>query len=269
MSGLSRPEDEKRARVIDHVLADGLVLLAIAAWTAYSSRVPEYIFPAPLVVGETLLSLAIDPELLVHSAASLARVIVAVLAANVIGGGLALLAYYVPLAHEIVHSRIKPFLLSFPSIGWALLAIIWFKISNAAVIFVEVAVLIPFCLVNVNEGLREMDRELLEMGYSFTRSDWRVFRTIVWPLLYPFVIAATRMGWGVGLKIALVAEVFGAKSGLGFLLHQAEEAADTPMVFATCLAIVVFYIAGERLVFDPLSRLYRGRSVVTTVSHAA
>jgi NitT/TauT family transport system permease protein len=258
MPALEPADHEERPGFIDHLLGDSLLLIVVLGWWVYSSRVPEYIFPAPLTVGKTLLSLVIDPAMLMHTAATMVRVVVSLLLATAFGGLLALLAYYQPVMQEIVHGRIKPFLLSFPSIGWALLAIVWFKISNSAVIFVEVAVLTPFALVNVSEGLRDLDRELLEMGHSFTRWNWRVFRSVIWPQLYPFVIAATRMSYGVGLKIALVAEVFGAKSGLGYLMYQGEEAADTPMVFATCIAIVILFIIGDRFVFEPLSRLYRG-----------
>lgn len=261
MPATSPAAREPRAGLLDHVLGESLIIIAVLAWWAYSSRVPEYIFPGPLTVGRTLLGLVADPAMLMHTVISMVRVVISMITATVLGGALALLAYYAPVTQEIVHGRIKPFLLSFPSIGWALLAIVWFNISNSAVIFVEIAVLMPFCLVNVSEGLRDMDRELLEMGQSFTRSDWRVFRSIIWPQLYPFMIAATRMSYGVGLKIALVAEVFGAKSGLGYLMYQGEETADTPMVFATCIAIVILFIVGDRLVFEPLSRRYRARAV--------
>jgi NitT/TauT family transport system permease protein/sulfonate transport system permease protein len=269
MPAPEQPDHQQRFGLVDHLLGDSLLVIVILAWWAYSSRVPEYIFPTPLTVGKTLLSLVADPPMLMHTAASMVRVVTSVFTATVLGSALALLAYYLPVTREIVHGRIKPFLQSFPSIGWALLAIVWFKISNSAVIFVEVAVLIPFCLVNVSEGLRNIDLELLEMGHSFTRWNWRVFRWVIWPLLYPFVIAATRMAYGVGLKIALVAEVFGAKSGLGFLMYQAEEAADTPMVFGTCIAIVILFIIGDRLVFEPLSKLYRGSNVATAASRTA
>ena len=46
--------------------------------------------------------------------------------------------------------------------------------------------------------------------------------------------------------IALVAELFGTESGLGFLLQQAQSAADAATVFATCLAIVLFLIGESR-----------------------
>jgi NitT/TauT family transport system permease protein/sulfonate transport system permease protein len=264
------PRDDhqgQRFRLFDHIIGDGMVLAAIFAWWVYSQRVPEYIFPSPMTVASSLLGLFTDISLLPHTLASVSRVIVAVLLAAVIGGSLALLAYYHPVTRDIVHERIKPFLLAFPSIGWALLAIIWFNISDTAVIFVQVAVLTPFCLVNVSEGLRELDRELLEMTMSFSRSRRRAFRLVLWPSIYPFIIAGMRMSYGVALKIALVAEVFGAESGLGFLMHEAQETANTPLVFASCLALVFLFGIGDRLVFEPLSRLYRGRA--NTPSHAA
>jgi NitT/TauT family transport system permease protein/sulfonate transport system permease protein len=260
------PSDQTKAgegtgfRLLDHVLADGFVVAVVIAWWLYAQKVPDYIFPSPATVGTSLLGLFTEPAMLMHTLASLSRVIAAVMIAALVGGGLALLAHYRPVTRDIVHARIKPFLLAFPSIGWALLAIVWFNISISAVIFVQVAVLIPFSLVNIGEGLRELDRELLEMTTSFSRSRRRAFTKVIWPLLYPYVIAGMRMSYGVGLKIALIAEVFGSKSGLGFLMHDAQETADTPLVFATCLALVILFAAGDRLVFGPLSRLYRGKA---------
>jgi NitT/TauT family transport system permease protein len=249
--------------LLDHLLADGFVVAVLLAWWLYAQKVPDYIFPSPTTVAVSLLGLFTEPAMLVHTLASLSRVIAAVLISALIGGGLALLAHYHPVTRDIVHARIKPFLLAFPSIGWALLAIVWFNISTSAVIFVQVAVLTPFCLVNIGEGLRELDRELLEMTQSFSRSRRRAFTKVIWPLLYPFTIAGMRMSYGVGLKIALVAEVFGSKTGLGFLMHDAQETADTPLVFATCLALVILFAAGDRLIFEPLSRLYRGKAAAT------
>ena len=258
--------DRHRAGLVDHALGDGFLVVGLIAWWAYAHTVPNYIFPSPTAVGWTLLGFVSNFDMLVHVLASLIRVIIAVLIATALGGALALVAYYAPITHEIVHARIKPLLLSFPSIGWALIALVWFNMSSTAVIFVEVAVLVPFCLVNVSEGLHEMDRELLEMANSFTRSNPKIFIRIVWPLLYPFVIAAMRMAYGVGLKIALVAEVFEATNGLGYLMYQGEQTADTPMVFATCIAIVILYVVGDRFVFDPLSRLYRGQAKASSAN---
>ena len=156
----------------------------------------------------------------------------------------------------IVHERIKPFLNSFPSVGWAILAIIWFGPSDGTIVFIIVMILTPFCLVNVSEGLKEIDHEVLEMARSFTRRPIVILIKVTLPLLMPYIISAVRIAYGVGWKIALVAELFGTESGLGFLLQQAQSVADAATVFATCLAIVIIFWIGEKAVINPLSRKF-------------
>jgi NitT/TauT family transport system permease protein len=94
------------------------------------------------------------------------------------------------------------------------------------------------------------------MGRSFSRATWPVATRIVLPLLLPYVMASVRIAYGVGWKIALVAELFGADRGLGYLMLRAQITADTAMVLATCFAIVLIFAAGERLVIEPLARRY-------------
>jgi NitT/TauT family transport system permease protein len=69
-------------------------------------------------------------------------------------------------------------------------------------------------------------------------------------------MSSVRIAYGVGWKIALVAELFGADSGLGYLMLRAEVMSDTAMVFATCFAIVIIFAAGEKLIIDPLARRF-------------
>src|SRR6202011_4361445 len=101
------------------------------------------------------------------------------------------LAHGLPLRTAVVYARIKPVHKPFPSIGWASLAAIWFDPGDFGVIFVEVAILIPFCLINIAEGLRNLDRELIEMGRSFTRREMRILWRLTLPLLVPYGLSAT------------------------------------------------------------------------------
>jgi NitT/TauT family transport system permease protein len=77
------------------------------------------------------------------------------------------------------------------------------------------------------------------------------------PLLIPYIVAALRIAYGLGWKIALVAELIGTESGLGFLMLHAQTLSDAATVFAACFAVVLLFIAGEKLIIDPLSRKYR------------
>ncbi|MGH7091071.1 MAG: ABC transporter permease [Stellaceae bacterium] len=242
-------------RLAERGFADGLVVAALLGWWLLSLRMPDFLMPSPWHVATTLAGLFLTPSLLVDTAASALRVVVSVAAAALLGGALAVIPYRWPVADAIVRDRITPFLNSFPSVGWAILAMIWFGTTNAAVVFVEVAILIPFCLINILEGLRELDRELIEMGASFTRHRGRAFLKIVVPLLLPYVMSAIRIAYGVAWKVALVAELFGVSTGLGYLMLKAEIVSDAATVYATCFAIVLLFLAGEKLVLDPLSRL--------------
>jgi NitT/TauT family transport system permease protein len=244
-----------RLRILERVIADGLVVAAIAGWWLMSLRLPNFLMPSPWQVAAKLIGLFVTPALLADTAASAARVLMAVAVSAALGGVLAIIPYRWPVTEAIVRDRITPFLNSFPSVGWAILAMIWYGTTNVAVLFVEIAILTPFCLINLLEGLKQLDGELIEMGVSFTRHRGRSFVKIVVPMLLPYVMSAVRIAYGVAWKIALVAELFGVSSGLGYLMLKAEIVSDAATVYATCFAIVLLFLAGERLILDPLSRL--------------
>jgi len=238
-------------------VGEALVLFALLGWWLLARRLPEFVLPAPMAVAARLTDLFVDTGFLGHTIASVWRVVASVILAVLIGGVLAAVAWRWPLLQGIVHERIKPFLNSFPSIGWAILAAIWFPPEDFAVVFVQVLILTPFCLINISEGLRAIDGEMVEMARSFTRATFRRIRLVGLPLLAPYLMSAVRISYGIGWKIALVSEVLGAPSGLGYVMVRAQTSADMPTFLAVCLAIVIFYIAGERIVIVPLERRLR------------
>jgi NitT/TauT family transport system permease protein len=243
----------------ERFLGETVVAIALLAWWASARHLPEFILPGPLAVAGRLLTLFATESFLQNALTSTWRVLVSIALALLIGGGLAFVAHGVPSLERVVDRRIKPVLNSFPSIGWAILAAIWFEPGDFAVIFVETAILIPFCLINIAEGLRNIDRELMEMGRSFTRQRLRVLWRLTLPLLVPYGLSAIRIAYGVAWKIALVAELLGATDGLGYLMLRAQTAADSTTFLATCFAIVLIFVAGERLVLAPLERRFARR----------
>jgi NitT/TauT family transport system permease protein/sulfonate transport system permease protein len=248
-----------RAAVAERLIGEGVVVLFLLGWWALARGLPEFILPGPLPVARRLVELFTTPEFLWQVMTSTWRVLVSIVAALLIGGGLAFLAHGVPWLEGVVDERIKPVLNSFPSIGWAILAAIWFEPGDFGVIFVEVAILIPFCLINIAEGLRNIDRELMEMGHSFTRHRLRMLWRLTLPLLVPYALSATRIAYGIAWKIALVAELLGAPSGLGYLMLRAQTAADSTAFLAICFAIVLIFVVGERLVLARLERRFAHR----------
>jgi NitT/TauT family transport system permease protein len=237
------------------LFADAAVIFVVLLWWLASRQLPDFVLPSPWATAKAFGRFFIDPSMMLAVAATTGRVVFSVIAATVIGIGLAMLPYYLPSTRDIVRARILPLFNAMPSLGWALLAVIWFGATDVSVVFAQTAILIPFCFFNVSQGIDEIDAELLEMARSFTRTRVLVFRTVIIPAVAPYVIAAARLAYGVGWKIALIAELFGSESGLGYVMYQAQVVTDPATVIATCLMIVMLFIVGDTLVLRPLYRL--------------
>jgi ABC-type nitrate/sulfonate/bicarbonate transport system permease component len=253
---MREPSPYGRIRLIQHAIAEGGVLLAIVGWWLTARGVPEFVLPSPLRVATTLARFVTEPGLMAHLAITFLRVTAAVAIAMTLAVALAVAARRSRLAMAVIEQRLLIILNSFPSVGWAILGVIWFKVSNTTVIFIETAIVLPFCLVNAIEGFRQIDPELEEMGRSLSRSRVRLFARVTLPLVMPFLVAGLRIAFGICWKIALVAELFGSQSGLGYLLLRAQSNSDAAMVFACCFVIVLVVIVVDRLVLIPLSRAY-------------
>jgi len=235
-------------------------LLFLLVWAAAASRLPVFLLPGPLDVADSLWTFLTTPRLVRHMLASFWHVGVSIALSFVVGALLALIPYYWPVFRFAVHGRIGPFLNSFSGVGWTLLAVMWFGVGPTTVVFAIAAVLVPFALVNLSEGLAALDRETMEMGRSFTRSRLRRFVLIVVPALMPFVFATLRIMFGVSWKVTLTAELFGGNSGFGYVINLGRQEFDTPQILAVIVLIVAFVIAVDRLLFAPvqarLSRQY-------------
>lgn len=247
---------DARARVLSRGLAEGAIVAFVALWWWTARGLPAFVLPGPLDVVRSIIRVLIEPQLVWHVAVSFLRVAAAVTIAMALALGLALAARASAIFAAVLERRVLLILNAFPSAGWAILAIIWFQVSNATVIFIEVAILLPFCLINTLEGFRQIDPELDEMGRSFTRARWRRFWHLTLPLLMPYLVAGLRIAYGIGWKIALVAELFGAQSGLGFLLTQAQSGANAALVFAICFIIVGIVFIVDRAALRPLAHRF-------------
>jgi NitT/TauT family transport system permease protein len=249
--------NEHTSAFAQRALAEALVVLALLAWWWSSLTLPATVIPSPAAVAHRLMAMLTTPQLSWHVVLTTLRVLISVASALVLGFLLAFLAHAVPWLGGIIMDRILVWLNGMPSVGWAILAVIWFKVSDFTVIFVQVMILLPFSLINFAEGLRNLDRDLIEMAESFARRRSGVIGKVTLPMLLPYGVASLRISYGVCWKIALISELFGAQSGLGYLMLQAQAVGDVTTMLATCLVIVFLFALGEAAVINPLARRVR------------
>ncbi len=248
--------ERARTGFVERGFAETAILAGILLWWFTAQGVPEFVLPSPGAVALTMARFFTDASLAYHFAISAGRVIAAVTCAMLLSLILAALASRSAIVTAILERRVLVFLNSFPSVGWAILGVMWFQVSTGTVIFIQMAIILPFCLISAMSGFRQIDAELAEMGRSLSRNPVRHFLKVTLPLMTPILMSGIRIAYGICWKIALVAELFGAQSGLGYLLVRAQSSADATMVFAVCLMIVVAVIVVDRLILNPLAQRY-------------
>ncbi len=240
-----------------------LILTICGFWWFIAKDLPDFVLPTPIEVLISLVKLGTDLNTVGHVFISMARVLAAVFIAALISILFAVLSRMNIYFDTIIQNNILVVLNSFPSVGWAILGVIWFSISNGTVVFIEIMIITPFCLINCLQGFRQMDQELLEMGKSFSRNKFRNFFKLHIPLAVPFIIAGVRMSYGIAWKIAIVAELFGASSGLGWLLQQAQNQSDAQRVLAVCILIVILFSIIDGLILRPVAKRYSANKMET------
>lgn len=240
---------------LEATYANLLVVAAIAIWWATAGALPDGVLPGLGEVGSSFLRLAASGEFWMNALQTAMRVFAAVIVATLLGGAIGVLPRYLPWAGGIVDDVLVPFFTSFPGIAWAILGTIWFGVTPQAVFIVQVLIILPFALVNVAEGAKAIGKDDVEMGRSFTRNRLAVFWRVELPMLVPFILSALRLSYGVCWKVSLIAELFGAHTGIGYMMQLAQDLNQIDRIVALCLWIVAFVIVGERLILDPLFRL--------------
>ena len=127
---------------------------------------------------------------------------------------------------------------SVPVASITVLALIWLRAANLAVLVVLLVVL-PIVYENTLAGLRATDRALDEMAALFRVPARRRLRYLVMSRLFPYLSAALGAGMGMAWKAGVAAEVIGIPNGsLGEAIYDAKVYFDTTELFAVTLAVV-------------------------------
>ena len=69
-----------------------------------------------------------------------------------------------------------------------------------------------------------------------------------------FGVAGMKIGFGLALKVSVVAEIFGVTAGIGYIMNYSREILATQMVLVWALVMILVMLAADTLVFDALSR---------------
>ena len=236
------------------ILGASAVLATLAAWEAVGrARLVNPIFiSSPTAVFHAGLEMARSGELAAHLSVSGVEFGVGYLVAVLTAVPLGLWAGW----HRRADFVLEPFLATFnatPRVALLPVIVLWAGVGLLSkVAVVALGAFFPVC-INTIAGVKTVDAAHVRLAQSFRAGKARIFRTIVFPSSLPFILAGLRLGVGRALVGVVVAELFAASAGIGFLIAIAGSTFQTDRVFVGIAILAAFGVALN----EALSRLER------------
>jgi NitT/TauT family transport system permease protein len=231
----------------------------IVVWAAIAALTSTASIPSPADVWRAFVEGLGDGSLFEATWRTLARLAfsfsVAVVLGTAIGVGLAL--------NEFARRAIRPLIVALqitPFVAWVPIAVIWFGVSERAVVFVAIVGAFPAMTLATIQAFRQVPPLYERAGRTLGASGWSLYREVVFPAALPGYMAGLQQAWGFAWKALMAGELIVAaasSTGLGHLL--ADEAGNVTALLAALAVIVAIGVAVDYLVFGRLDRRIRPR----------
>ena len=195
---------------------------------------------APSQVLRGLVALAFSGRLANDVAISGIEFIIGFGIASVLGVALGVLMASSETAKEVSEPWVQAFNAT-PVVALAPLFILWAGVGIWSKVMMVVMVIVFTIAVNTEAGMRTTSPRLRETFRSLGATPSQIFWKLSLPSALPFILAGLKLGVGRGLTGVVVAELFGARAGLGNLISESAANFDMAGLFG---GVVVLAAAG-------------------------
>jgi NitT/TauT family transport system permease protein len=125
-----------------------------------------------------------------------------------------------------------------PMVALVPLLVLWFGIYMQAKIIVVFLFCVFPILINTYQGVRECDKNMLEVARSFRSNEWRMWRDVLFPFALPYIAAGIRLAIGRGLVGVVIAEFYTTISGLGYMITRYAHIFDMDKTFVPVILLM-------------------------------
>ncbi|MEJ2555246.1 MAG: ABC transporter permease [Anaerolineae bacterium] len=192
--------------------------LVLLAWQVITMRMTSGLFPTPFRVAEAMYNIVATGLFFEHIGDSFLRIGIGFVAAMLLGTAVGVLMgsrrFWEQFFQDVLVVG-----LSLPGLIYALLSVIIFGLGLTAPVMAILVASYPFIAVNIREGVKAIDKELIDMTRAYRVEQQKVLRQVILPSLMPFIFAAIRVGFTIAWKVSVLTEVFGASSGVGYMMR--------------------------------------------------
>ncbi|MEO6012752.1 MAG: ABC transporter permease [Devosia sp.] len=243
---LAPPKTRLSEQVLRILVPIVMLTLAVLAWQIYvvTSGTPKYILPSPVDVGAALLT---DYPTLLPSLWVTLTITFEALALALVGG---VLLAVILVQSKWIELAVFPFAVILqvtPIVAIAPLLIIYTPNTQTALLIVAFLVAFFPILSNMAQGLKSVDHNLLNLFDLYGAGRWNQLIYLKIPASMPYFLTGLRIGGGLALIAAVVAEFAagsaGAGSGLAFRILESGYRLNMPRLFAALVMLTFTGVA--------------------------
>ena len=171
---------------------------------------------------------------------------------RVLGGWLIAFICAIPMAflmgwYEKFNNIVEPwiqFLRTIPPIALIPLVILFMGIGEEAKLIVIFITSFLVMVVTIYQRVRSVDLTLVKAAYTLGANDFDIFKRVIVPASFPFILVAARLGISTGLTTLIAAEMTGSIYGLGNMIQESQLyfRMDKVMLGIICIGILGFIL---------------------------
>jgi ABC-type nitrate/sulfonate/bicarbonate transport system permease component len=226
-------------------LVFGLFLLLWECGSRSSPNLQLYIPPISQILvalGELIISGLVTT----HFLTTVRRFLEGYLLAAVIAVSAGVALGYFRFAHSLLEMLIE-FLRPMPSVAIIPVAILLLGIGDSMIVAVTVYASVWPILVNTVDGVRRIERTLLDTGRTFGLDRRRMLWQIVFPAASPYIVTGLRISLSIALILVTTAEMIAGSKGLGFFILDEERSLHSTNMYAGIIVVAVLGYVLNRL----------------------
>jgi NitT/TauT family transport system permease protein len=216
------------------------------------------VLPGPLAVGRALVASTRTGELPRAVGTSLHRLFAGYMFSGVAGIALGLLMGRVATFRAAV-APVVVGLQALPSICWLPLALLWFGLSEKAILFVVVMGSLLAITIATDGAVRAVPPLYVRAARTMGARRLRLYTRVFLPASLPGIVTGLKLGWTFAWRSLMAGELLFISGGLGQLLTLSRELNDMARLMGVMVVIVALGLAFERLLFGNVEKHVRER----------
>lgn len=229
-------ERRRRQFVINVTIRVVSLSIVLLLWEWLGNNVDPTLFTKPSLIAIAAVDMIRSGELWEYLEPSLVVLVIGLSLSAVVGIAVGLLLARFWIA-DIALGVYITFLYSIPSVALVPLIVLWAGFETTA----KVVILFLFAFfpmaINTYQGVKNVDPKLVEVGRAFRCSERQLWANIVLPGALPFIVTGLRLAVGRGLIGMVLADLYTAISGIGYLIVRTASTYQVDKMFVPIVTL--------------------------------